>query len=97
MTQSPPPTLPSPTDTFAAMERQIRETVCPTTVPMLRTFDQQEDEEHLTLMSEEIASRIHSKIGAKFPPFRTTGEPTAFLPMVEDILLHLFPVTPGQL
>ena len=84
MTQSPPPILPSPTDTFTAMESEIRETVCPTTVPMLHTFDQQEDDEHLTLMSEEIVSHIHSKIGAKVPPFRTTREQTAFLPMIED-------------
>ena len=95
--QSPPPSLPSPADTFDAMEKEIQETGRVTTVPTLRTFTQPEHQDQLTLMSEEIASRVHAKLRAKFKPFRLRGRPKNFLPHVEDILLQMFPSVPHQL
>ena len=97
MMQSPPPSLPSPADTFDAMEKDIKETVRVTTVPTLRTFTQPEHQDQLTLMSEEIASRVHDKLRAKFKPFRQRGRPKNFLPHVEDILVQMFPSIPHQL
>lgn len=90
MNQSPPLSLHSPTDTFDATEREIQKTICPTIVPQLRTFNQQDNAENLTLMSEEITSRIHSKLAAKFHAFKQKGELHAFLPLVEDSLLFFW-------
>ena len=94
--QSPPPSLPSPADTFDAMEKEIQETGRVTTVPTLRTFTQPEHQDQLTLMSEEIASRVHAKMRAKFKPFKPKGTTKNFLPHVEDILLQMFPSIPHQ-